>query len=173
MGPRRAAAAAHGSSTLSRRIAVPRQRRVRRQQDACAARKLPIGLRRSYGDSCLNGAGALIDMCGLDRFISFDAKNGILRAEAGVSFSDILRFAVPKGWFAPTTPGTRFVTLGGALANDVHGKNHHDAGPIGRHVRSFGIDGSLFAAVLLDLVGDFLSLMEAVEPGALTRTVRS
>jgi L-gulonolactone oxidase len=107
--------------------------------DAGAASKLPIGLRRSYGDSCLNGAGALIDMCGLDRFISFDAKNGILRAEAGVSFSDILRFAVPKGWFVPTTPGTRFVTLGGALANDVHGKNHHGAGSIGRHVPSFGL----------------------------------
>ena len=78
-------------------------------------------------------------MRGLDRFIAFDAESGILRAEAGVSFSEILRLVVPKGWFPPTTPGTRFVTLGGALANDVHGKNHHGAGSIGRHVRAFGL----------------------------------
>jgi len=78
-------------------------------------------------------------MRGLDRFIAFDAESGILRAEAGVSFSEILRLVAPKGWFPPTTPGTRFVTLGGALANDVHGKNHHGAGSIGRHVRAFGL----------------------------------
>jgi FAD/FMN-containing dehydrogenase len=104
-----------------------------------AASKLPIGLRRSYGDSCLNSAGALIDMRGLDRFVRFDAETGVLRAEAGVSLSEVLRLVVPKGWFVPTTPGTRFVTLGGSLANDVHGKNHHGAGSFGRHVRSFGL----------------------------------
>jgi FAD/FMN-containing dehydrogenase len=115
-------------------------------REESASSKLPIGLQRSYGDSCLNSAGALIDMRGLDRFIRFDAHTGILRAEAGVSFSEILRLIVPKGWFVPTTPGTRFVTLGGALANDVHGKNHHCAGSLGRHVRSFGLlrsDGGL------------------------------
>lgn len=108
---------------------------------------LPIGLRRSYGDSCLNTAGAVIEMGGLDRFIGFDATTGILQAEAGVCLSDILRLVVPKGWFLPTTPGTRFVTLGGAIANDVHGKNHHSAGTIGRHVRALGLlrsdEGSL------------------------------
>jgi len=103
------------------------------------ASKLAVGMRRSYGDSCLNGEGALIDMLGLDRFIRFEPETGILRAEAGASFSDILRFVVPKGWFLPTTPGTRFVTLGGALANDVHGKNHHRSGAFGRHVRRFGL----------------------------------
>jgi len=103
------------------------------------ASRLGVGLRRSYGDSCLNSAGALIDMRGLDRLIAFDASTGVLRAEAGVSFSDILRFVVPRGWFPPTTPGTRFVTLGGAIANDVHGKNHHGAGSLGRHVRAFGL----------------------------------
>jgi FAD/FMN-containing dehydrogenase len=103
------------------------------------ASRLAVGLRRSYGDSCLNSTGALIEMLDLDRFIGFDAENGILRAEAGVSFSEILRLVVPKGWFPPTTPGTRFVTLGGAIANDVHGKNHHGAGSIGRHVRAFGL----------------------------------
>jgi FAD/FMN-containing dehydrogenase len=104
-----------------------------------AASKLAVGLRRSYGDSCLNGSGALIDMRGVDRFIHFDRETGVLRAEAGVSLSDLLRLVVPKGWFAPTTPGTRFVTLGGALANDVHGKNHHGAGSFGRHVCSLGL----------------------------------
>ena len=100
---------------------------------------LAIGLRRSYGDSCLNRAGAVVDMRGLDRFIAFDAATGVLRAEAGASLSEILRLVVPKGWFPPTTPGTRFVTLGGVVANDVHGKNHHGAGSIGRHVRAFGL----------------------------------
>lgn len=100
---------------------------------------LATGLRRSYGDSCLNGAGAAIDMTALDRFIDFDCSTGLLCAEAGVSFSQILRLVAPKGWFLPTTPGTRFVTLGGALANDVHGKNHHRAGSIGRHVTRFGL----------------------------------
>ena len=71
--------------------------------------KLAIGLRRSYGDSCLNGAGALIDITGLDRFISFDPQSGRLKAEAGISLSRLLRIIVPRGWFLPTTPGTRLV----------------------------------------------------------------
>ena len=100
---------------------------------------LACGLRRSYGDSCVNSDGETIDMCGLDRFMAFDDATGILRAEAGLSLSALLAFAVPRGWFLPTTPGTRFVTLGGALANDVHGKNHHCAGSFGCHVRSLGL----------------------------------
>ncbi len=81
----------------------------------------------------------MIDMPGLDRLISFDQASGVLRAEAGASLSQILKFIVPRGWFLPTTPGTRFVTLGGAVANDVHGKNHHRAGSFGLHVRSLGL----------------------------------
>jgi FAD/FMN-containing dehydrogenase len=108
-------------------------------QGAQSASFLAVGLRRSYGDSCLNSAGRLVDMRGLDRLIAFDPETGVLRADAGISFAEILRFAVPKGWFLPTTPGTRFVTLGGAIANDVHGKNHHGAGAFGRHVRAFGL----------------------------------
>ena len=92
---------------------------------------------RSYGDSCLNAMGTVIDARGLDRFISFDRDRGILRCEAGVLLADILRVIVPHGWFLPVTPGTRLVTLGGAIANDVHGKNHHAAGSFGRHVRCF------------------------------------
>lgn len=100
---------------------------------------LATGLRRSYGDSCLNGDGAVIDMLGLDRFISFNRTTGRLVAEAGVSLADILRLVVPAGYFLPVTPGTKFVTLGGAVANDVHGKNHHRAGTFGRWVRSLNL----------------------------------
>lgn len=96
---------------------------------------LAVGLRRSYGDSGLNPAGSLIDMTGLDRIVSFDPSSRILEAEAGVSFSTILRLILPHGLFMPVTPGTRFVTLGGAIANDVHGKNHHGHGSLGRWVR--------------------------------------
>jgi L-gulonolactone oxidase len=101
--------------------------------------RLATGLRRSYGDSCLNSEGAMIDMSGLDRFIVFENTSGTLCAEAGASLSQILGLVVPHGWFLSTTPGTRFVTLGGAVANDVHGKNYHRAGSFGCHVKSFGL----------------------------------
>jgi L-gulonolactone oxidase len=100
---------------------------------------LAVGLRRSYGDSCLNSDGVLIETTRLNRFMSFDPGSGTLRAEAGASLADILSLVVPHGLFLPTTPGTRFVTLGGAVANDVHGKNHHGAGTFGRHVRAIGM----------------------------------
>lgn len=105
-------------------------------------RLLATGLRRSYGDSCLNDGGAMADMTGLDRFVSFDRTSGILQAEAGVSFAEVLKLAIPAGYFLPVTPGTKFVTLGGAVANDVHGKNHHRAGTIGRWVRSIDLTRS-------------------------------
>jgi len=98
---------------------------------------LPHGLGRSYGDSCLNDGGALLLTRGLDRWIAFDRETGLLECEAGVSLSEILDLVVPAGWFLPVIPGTRHVTLGGAIANDVHGKNHHRAGTFARHVRSF------------------------------------
>ena len=95
---------------------------------------LPYGNGRSYGDSCLNDGGALLDMRGLDRMLGFDRSMGVLRCEAGVLLADILSLVVPMGWFLPVTPGTRFVTVGGAIANDVHGKNHHRTGTFGQHV---------------------------------------
>jgi len=98
---------------------------------------LPFGHGRSYGDSCLNDGGILIDTSRMDRFIRFDADRGLLQCEAGTSFSDILALAVPRGWFLPVTPGTRHTTVGGAIGNDVHGKNHHGAGTFGRHVVRF------------------------------------
>ena len=98
---------------------------------------LPYGLGRSYGDSCLNTNGLLLSTKSLKRFIQFDEETGLLEIESGVTLENILDFAVPRGWFLPVTPGTRYVTFGGAIANDVHGKNHHSAGTFGCHVPSF------------------------------------
>jgi len=106
---------------------------------------LPHGNGRSYGDSCLLPGGTLLHSRGLDRFISFDPANGVLRCESGVTLDQIIELVLPQGWFLPVTPGTRYVTVGGAIANDVHGKNHHRTGTFGHHVRSFNLlrsDGS-------------------------------
>ncbi len=98
---------------------------------------LPFAYGRSYGDSCLNENGISLDVSHLNRFISFDEGDGLLRCEAGVSLATILEVMVPRGWFLPVTPGTKFVSVGGAIANDIHGKNHHKAGTFGRHVTRF------------------------------------
>jgi FAD/FMN-containing dehydrogenase len=98
---------------------------------------LPYGYGRSYGDSCLNEDGSLLACAGLDRFVAFDPERGILRCEAGVRFDQILSLIVPQGWFLPVSPGTKFVSVAGAIANDVHGKNHHQAGTFGRYVTAF------------------------------------
>jgi FAD/FMN-containing dehydrogenase len=103
---------------------------------------LPYGLGRSYGDSCLNAGRDLIDCRRLNRILGFDESTGLLRTESGVSLSDILEVFLPKGWFLPVTPGTRFVTVGGAIANDVHGKNHHCAGTFGAHIRQIALHRS-------------------------------
>ena len=98
---------------------------------------LPYGLGRSYGDVCLNDGGTLLITTALDHLIAFNEETGLLRCESGVSFDEVLRFLVPRGWFLPTTPGTKFVTIGGAISNDIHGKNHHRAGTFGCHVTQF------------------------------------
>ena len=85
---------------------------------------LPFGNGRSYGDSCINDGRCLLLARGLDRYRAFDPRTGVLVCDAGVMLSDIVRDFMPRGWFPPVTPGTRFVTLGGAIANDIHGKNH-------------------------------------------------
>jgi FAD/FMN-containing dehydrogenase len=89
---------------------------------------------RSYGDVCLNPGGTLWKTTGLDRFIAFDEATGRLTCEAGVLLRDIQRLMVPRGWILPVTPGTQMVTVGGAIANDVHGKNHHRLGSFGDSV---------------------------------------
>ncbi len=107
---------------------------------------LPRGLGRSYGDVAQNGGGLVLDMTGLGGIERFDRHAGTLTALAGTSLEAILREIVPAGWFLPVTPGTRFVTLGGAIANDVHGKNHHRDGAFGAHVVAFDLltaDGAM------------------------------
>ncbi len=114
---------------------------------------LAYGNGRSYGDVGLNPGGRLIDCRGLDRFIEFDRQTGIVTCEAGVRLADILAALCRpdpdgSGWFLPVSPGTRFVTVGGAIANDVHGKNHHREGCFGRHVLGLDLargDGSVLS----------------------------
>ena len=96
---------------------------------------LAFGRGRSYGDCALNDGGTLLTTRTLDRLIAFDAAAGVLRCEAGVSLGEILAVVVPRGWFLPVVPGTKHVSVGGAIANDIHGKNHHRVGTFGRHVR--------------------------------------
>lgn len=103
---------------------------------------LPFGNGRSYGDSCLAASDHVLRTRGLDRFIAADWDQGIIRAEAGATLAEITAVALPRGWFLPVTPGTEFATIGGAIANDVHGKNHHVRGTFGRHVRRFALTRS-------------------------------
>jgi FAD/FMN-containing dehydrogenase len=124
---------------------VVRPRDVRGADAALHAASRPVlayGQGRSYGDSCLNDRGVLLGTDQLDRFAAFDSATGLLQAQAGVTLADVLAAVCrpdPDGsaWFPPVTPGTRWVSLGGAIANDVHGKNHHRFGTFGAHVPAF------------------------------------
>ena len=101
---------------------------------------------RSYGDSCLNHDGTLLDTRGLDRIIEFDPATGILECESGLLLRELIRLMLPQGWFPPVVPGTQLITIGGAVANDIHGKNHHLDGSFGNHILSFELvrsDGTI------------------------------
>lgn len=91
------------------------------------------GLARSYGDSAQRAGGVVIDMTAVDDF-TLDVETGLVTASAGATLDELITALVPKGWFVPVTPGTRYVTVGGAIAADVHGKNHHVAGSWGNHL---------------------------------------
>lgn len=97
---------------------------------------IPRGLGRAYGDAAQNAGGAVLDMTGLDRVHEIDAVNGLVVCDAGVSLHRLMEALLPLGWFVPVTPGTRYVTVGGAIGADIHGKNHHGAGSFTRHVRA-------------------------------------
>ncbi|MGH7004960.1 MAG: FAD-binding oxidoreductase, partial [Alphaproteobacteria bacterium] len=105
------------------------------------------GLGRSYGDAALNPSGTLA-MALADRLIDFNVETGLVECEAGLSLAELLRIFVPRGWFPPVTPGTKHVTIGGMIAADVHGKNHHRGGSFGRHVERLSLataDGRVIA----------------------------
>ena len=118
----------HGVHTLSDRNQIVENLKSDKSGIAC-------GMRRSYGDVCLNPDGVLWDTTGLDRFIHFDEITGRIVCEAGVLLRDIQRLVIPRGWILPVTPGTQLITVGGAIANDIHGKNHHICGSFGDHVQ--------------------------------------
>lgn len=131
-----------GRSSLSPCLAArpERLRELHAALDAPEGRTLIAhGGGRSYGDAALNTDGAVVVTGRLDRILAFDPATGELVAEPGVTFADLLEVFLPRGFVAPVSPGTSHVTLGGALANDVHGKNHHHAGSFGEHVLWFDL----------------------------------
>lgn len=104
---------------------------IRESESTCL---LTRGLGRSYGDASLNSQGITMLTERLNRMLSFNEETGVLCCEAGVTIAEILEVFVPRGWFPPVTPGTKFVTIGGAVASDVHGKNHHLDGSFSNHI---------------------------------------
>lgn len=145
----------------------------------CGARGgIPRGLGRAYGDAAQNAGGMVLDMTGLDRVHAIDADNGIVLCDAGVSLHRLMEVLLPLGWFVPVSPGTRYVTVGGAIGADIHGKNHHVSGSISRHVlsmelltadgevRAVGRDTPLFDATTggMGLTGVILTATIQLQP---------
>lgn len=122
---------------IEAQFAEPPELRLAKDFIAQAHPVIPRGMGRCYGDSALQKH--ILSTQKLNAFLQFDEDSGILSCQAGVTFDDILSIFVPRGWFLPVTPGTKFVTVGGALASDVHGKNHHAEGTFSNHVISFKI----------------------------------
>jgi decaprenylphospho-beta-D-ribofuranose 2-oxidase len=142
----------------------------------CGARGgIARGLGRAYGDAAQNAGGAVLDMTGLDRIHAIDADGGTVLCDAGVSLHRLMEVLLPLGWFVPVTPGTRYVTVGGAIGADIHGKNHHVSGSFARHVLSFEL---LTADGGIRTVGRGTHLFDATAGGMgltgviLTATVR-
>ena len=130
------------ATVYSPRDASEVQRLLGRGRGATIAR----GLGRSYGDAAQSAAGNVLDMTTMDSIGPIDSEAGTVTVDAGVSLDSLLRRTVPLGWFIPVSPGTRFVTVGGAVAADIHGKNHHRDGAFGDHVVAFELlspDGEL------------------------------
>jgi decaprenylphospho-beta-D-ribofuranose 2-oxidase len=159
--------------------------RPRTYEDAAAAVRawtregarggIPRGLGRAYGDAAQNAGGVVLDMTGLDRVHVIDAAQGLVLCDAGVSLHRLMEVLLPLGWFVPVSPGTRYVTVGGAIAADIHGKNHHGSGSFSRHVLSMELltaDGEVRTvardSALFDATTGGMGLTGAI----LTATVR-
>lgn len=128
--------ASHSMARVSRvsgAAAVASAVRAARSQAPSGRGLLARGLGRSYGDAAMNGGGHVLDLTG-STGIGEVSPDGVVDVDAGVSIGDLIGYAVPRGWFVPVTPGTRHVTIGGAVAADVHGKNHHRDASLGAHV---------------------------------------
>ena len=129
-------------SGWGRRPVVPAQERLAEDLEACSADvSLTRGLGRSYGDASLPARDGAVVMGSrlADRILRLDPEREVLRAEAGLSLAHLNRLLAPQGLATPVSPGTQYVTLGGMVASDVHGKNHHVAGCFGEHVRGLRI----------------------------------
>jgi FAD/FMN-containing dehydrogenase len=125
-------------------VMTARSVRELREGLAAVSPVIPRGLGRSYGDSSLSEN--ILSLLRLNRMLAFDEEAGVLTCEAGVSLGEVEEVFVPRGWFLPVVPGTKFVTVGGAIASDVHGKNHHKEGAFSDHVLSLELllpDGSV------------------------------
>lgn len=138
--------------TAAARLVRPRsyEETARAVRDCGTRGTIPRGLGRAYGDAAQNAGGSLIDMTALDRVLSLDTEAGIVECEAGISLHRLLEVLLPLGWFLPVTPGTRQVTVGGAIGSDIHGGNHRAAGTFSRHVLSLELltaDGGIRTVV--------------------------
>ncbi|MEU3931811.1 FAD-binding oxidoreductase [Streptomyces sp. NPDC029044] len=142
----------------------------------CGARGgIPRGLGRAYGDAAQNAGGAVLDMTALDRVHAIDADGGTVLCDAGVSLHRLMEVLLPLGWFVPVSPGTRYVTVGGAIGADIHGKNHHVSGSFARHVLALELltaDGEIRTVVpgtpLFDATAGGMGLTGVI----LTATIR-
>jgi len=126
-----------------------------------------IGMRRSYGDAALNSGGRAIDMTRLDRMLAFDPATGILEVEAGARIGEIAAVFAPRGWLPPVMPGTGFATVGGCIAQDVHGKNHHHMGSFCEHVTALRLRQ---AARIVDVTPDKTPALFRATAGGLGQT---
>ena len=136
------------TGTFAHEVRVLNDRTNPLSPNAVGRTGLPYGMARSYGDICLNPGGLLWMTTGLDRFIAFSPETGMLRCEGGVILRDIQQLCMRYGWMLPVTPGTQLITVGGAIANDIHGKNHHGFGSFCDHVRRLTLvrtDGTTYS----------------------------
>ena len=127
------------NATVAEVLELPNHEVAAALKEAGPRGALVRGLGRSYGDAAQNAGGLVLRLLGAAHQAVIDPARHMVTVPAGVSIDELLRVIVPRGYFVPVTPGTRFVTIGGAIASDIHGKNHHGEGSFGNHVQSISM----------------------------------